>query len=162
MSSFCCSHSSGEWRFLTCRCPTESVELCPIGMTELRSMVSMEVVRDRLEGRGTVAYHGRQRYSRSTPMGHENVRLGIGGHLNALGGSCSQPAQQKCIRARSRDRTGGAHDCEFHGGGWLILLRPTISRKWQSHRQLQASRRMGAGRASLRHRVLLPRQKCIG
>src|ERR1700733_1836223 len=87
MSSFCCSHSSGEWRFLTCRCLIESVDLSLIDMTELRSMVSMEeVVRDRLEGRGTVAYHERQRYSRSTPMVHENVRLGIRGHLKVLEG----------------------------------------------------------------------------
>ena len=48
-------------------------------------MASMEeVVLDRLEGRGTVTYHERQRYSRLTPMLHENVRLGIRGYLNAL------------------------------------------------------------------------------
>ena len=80
-------------------------------------MVSMEVVRGRLEGRGTVVYDERQRYSRSTPMVHEDVRLGIRGHLNALEGSCSQPVPQKGIRARSRDGIGGTHDREFHGDG---------------------------------------------
>src|ERR1700722_5989252 len=105
MSSFCCSHSSGEWRFLACRCLTESVELSPIDMTELGSMVSIEeVVRDRLEGRGTVAYHERQRYSRSTPMVHENVSLGIRGDLIALEGHV--PSQRSKSALEHAPETG--------------------------------------------------------
>lgn len=68
-------------------------------------MVSMEeVVRDRLEGRGTVAYHERQRYSRSTPMVHENVRLGIRGHLNALEGHV--PSQRSKSALEHAPETG--------------------------------------------------------
>src|SRR2546429_5163540 len=115
MSSFCCSHSSGEWRFLTCRCLTESVELSLIDMTELRSMVSMEeVVRDRLEGCGTVAYHDRQRYCRLTPMVHENVMLGVRGHLNALKGHVPSQRSKSALEHAPETWTGGANDREFH------------------------------------------------
>ena len=72
-------------------------------------MVSMEeVVRDRLEGRGTVAYHERQRYSRSTLMVHENVRLGMRGHLNILEGCVlsrhSKSALEHAPKARLEER----------------------------------------------------------
>ena len=68
-------------------------------------MVSMEeVVRDRLEGRGTVAYHERQRYSRSTPMVHENVRLGIRGHLKVLEGHV--PSQRSKSALEHAPETG--------------------------------------------------------
>jgi len=71
-------------------------------------MVSMEeVVRDRLEGRGTVAYHERQRYSRSTLMVYENMRLGIRGirgHLNALKGHV--PSQRSKSALEHAPETG--------------------------------------------------------
>jgi hypothetical protein len=68
-------------------------------------MVSMgEVVRDRLEGHRTVAYHKRQRYCRSTPMVHENVRLGIRGHLNALEGHV--PSQRSKSALEHAPETG--------------------------------------------------------
>lgn len=151
MSCFCCSHSSREWRFLTCCCLTESVELSLIDMTELRSMVSMEdVVRDRLEGRGTAAYHERQRYSRSTLMAYENVRLGIRGHLNALEGHVRSQRSKSALE--HAPETGLEERM-------IVSFVATISR---SGSLTSTCRHPRCRRTGLRHRVFLPRQKCIG